>query len=322
MNTLRVTFAAALAITAHLAAATDLPGPLVTPQWLAEHAAEVTILDVRDNLESFSTAPVVDTDKKTGKKTLTELGGHVPGALLVDFSKVRADRTIDGRQVKAMLPDKAYFEKLMRDSGVSKGKPIVIVYPGQTVEELDEAARTYWSLKYYGQDSMAILDGGVTGWIDAGKEISTEAAKHGDGDWQANAERKELLAESSDVAKAADAKVQLVDARPLSFFLGLQKKPVVLAAGHIGGAVNFPSDVLAITSSSGTHFLTAEQYHAVLKNINVQEQAPSITYCNTGHLASGPWFVMSEVLGNKNVKLYDGSMHEWTLENQPVVGLR
>ena len=24
----------------------------------------------------------------------------------------------------------------------------------------------------------------------------------------------------------------------------------------------------------------------------------------------GPWFVLSEVLGNKKAKLYDGSMHE------------
>jgi 3-mercaptopyruvate sulfurtransferase SseA len=27
------------------------------------------------------------------------------------------------------------------------------------------------------------------------------------------------------------------------------------------------------------------------------------------------------VLGNKQVKLYDGSMHEWALENRPVVGM-
>ena len=36
------------------------------------------------------------------------------------------------------------------------------------------------------------------------------------------------------------------------------------------------------------------------------------SYCNTGHWASVNWFVISEVMGKDNVKLYDGSMVEWT----------
>jgi thiosulfate/3-mercaptopyruvate sulfurtransferase len=37
-----------------------------------------------------------------------------------------------------------------------------------------------------------------------------------------------------------------------------------------------------------------------------------VSYCNTGHWAATNWFVMSEVLGLDNVRLYDGSMVEWT----------
>ena len=36
-----------------------------------------------------------------------------------------------------------------------------------------------------------------------------------------------------------------------------------------------------------------------------------ILYCDTGRLASGWWFYLSEVLGYKNVKMYDGSSQEW-----------
>jgi len=36
-----------------------------------------------------------------------------------------------------------------------------------------------------------------------------------------------------------------------------------------------------------------------------------ITYCDTGVLATHGWFVMSELLGYKNVKVYDGSMREY-----------
>ena len=54
------------------------------------------------------------------------------------------------------------------------------------------------------------------------------------------------------------------------------------------------------------------------KASGVDPQASTITYCNTGHLASSAWFVLSEVLGNKQTRLYDGSMHEWTLEKRAV----
>ena len=64
--------------------------------------------------------------------------------------------------------------------------------------------------------------------------------------------------------------------------------------------------------------LPAATYRDVFKASGVDPQGPAITYCNTGHLASGAWFVMSEVLGNKQTKLYDGSMHEWTLEKRPL----
>jgi thiosulfate/3-mercaptopyruvate sulfurtransferase len=326
MNALRIvgTTAVGLTISALVTSwawAAQLPGPLVTSAWLAQHPNEVTILDVRDDLASFKTPPQFDTDRTSGKKTLTELGGHIPGALLIDFAKVRVERVVDGRPMKAMLPDRTYFENLMRDAGVVKDKPIIISMPGQSVEDLDEAARAYWTLKVYGQSAVAILDGGVAGWINAGQPVSLEDSSHQRGNWQASELHKEWVADSEEVAVAAESKVQLVDARPLPYYIGLQKKPIVKVAGHIAGAVDFPTDVASVAVGSETHFLTADQYKAVFNRIGLQEHAPSITYCNTGHLAAGAWFVMSEVLGNPRVKLYDGSMQRWTLENRPVIGL-
>ena len=55
--------------------------------------------------------------------------------------------------------------------------------------------------------------------------------------------------------------------------------------------------------------------------MGISSQQPTIAYCNTGHLASGAWFVMSEMVGNPNTRLYDGSMHQWTLEKRPTVAV-
>ena len=102
-------------------AAVTLPGPLVTPQWLNQHRSEVNIVAVRANPASFTAAPTFSTHD--GKKTLARFGGHIPGAMLLDFGKARVPRMVDGRQIKWLLPDRADFQKLMREVGVKAGRP-------------------------------------------------------------------------------------------------------------------------------------------------------------------------------------------------------
>jgi len=68
-------------------------------------------------------------------------------------------------------------------------------------------------------------------------------------------------------------------------------------------------------------FLGAPQYAKVMGAVGIAPKAGAITYCNTGHMAAGAWFVLSEIMGLADVRLYDGSMHEWTTLGRPVVGL-
>jgi thiosulfate/3-mercaptopyruvate sulfurtransferase len=309
-----------LSIAAAAVHAAGVPGPVVDVAWLHDHLAEVTVIDVRDEPESFTGAPTYQTDPKTGARVLAKAGGHIPGARLVDFGKIRVDREIGGKAIKAMLPDRDYFENLMRAAGVPQVKPLVITMPGETIDQVDMATRLYWSLKYYGSDDLAILDGGNAAWLAAGYDISTDPPTAVSGDWSATAERKDLLADSTDVLTALKTKkFQLVDARPVPQFLGLSKKPIVLAAGHIPGAKNLPTDAVTRANGLSQHFLSAADYRGVMTALGINPRAATITYCNTGHLASGAWFVMSEILGNRHVRLYDGSMTEWTTENHPVV---
>ncbi len=297
-----------------------VPGPLVTPAWLQQHQAEVNVLDVREDTASFTKAPTFTTE--SGKKTLAGFGGHVPGALLLDFAKVRTSRMIDGREIKWMLPTQADFQALMRSVGVQDGRPTVIVSDGTSAGDLDMAARVYWSMKVYGDNNLAILDGGTAAWLAAGYPVSTDAAKPAAGNWVAKAENRKLFADSTDVAKAAAQGRQLVDARPLPFYIGLERKPIVLAAGHIKGAEDFPPEVRAVKRDGSMRFLSRADYATVFKHLGVNSHKPTITYCNTGHLASGAWFVLHEIMQNPGVAVYDGSMYEWTTEKRPVVGLQ
>ena len=46
----------------------------------------------------------------------------------------------------------------------------------------------------------------------------------------------------------------------------------------------------------------------------VPTSGDQITFCNTGHWASLGWFVSSEIMGNKQTRMYDGSMVEWSAD--------
>lgn len=298
--------------------ALQVPGPVVDGEWLAKNKAEVTVLDVRPSQKSFTVAPQFETDKKTGKKFLVELGGHIADAIPVDNKKVRVDREIGGNKVKSMIPERADFEKLVRSWGVQAGRPIVIVSAGLEPIDFNDAARLYWQFKVYGEDNMAVFNGGTAGWIAEGREVSTAPAKVSEGSWVAKADRTaELMATSADVENAMNAKsVQLIDARDNATYLGLSKSSSVSGYGHLQGAKNVPTTLMSTEGGDASRLRAAPTYRDVFTMSGVDVQAPAIAYCNTGHQASGTWFVLSEVLGNKQAKLYDGSMHQWTLEKR------
>ena len=303
------------------ALALNVPGPVVDGEWLAKNRAEVTVLDVRANPKTYAVAPEFETDKKTGKKFLVELGGHIDGAVLVDNKKVRVDRTINGLKLKSMIPERADFEKLVRSWGVQDGKPIVIVSAGMEPLDFNDAARLFWQFKVYGEDNIAVLNGGTAGWIAEGREVNTAAVKAAEGNWAAKADRSaDLMATSEDLVKAqADKSAQLIDARDDAHYLGLSRSSSTSANGHAAGAKNVFTGLMSTQGGDAAKLMAADTYRDIFKLSGLDAQAPAITYCNTGHQASGTWFVLSQIVGNKNVKLYDGSMHQWTLEKRPTV---
>ena len=100
----------------------------------------------------------------------------------------------------------------------------------------------------------------------------------------------------------------LVDSRPESFFTGLEKHRGVAAFGHIPGAVSVPHS-RAFTADF--RLKPRAELEAAFAAIG---KGPAIAYCNTGHWAATDWFVLSEVLGLKDTRLYDGSMLEYAPE--------
>ena len=108
--------------------------------------------------------------------------------------------------------------------------------------------------------------------------------------------------------KAGDA--ALIDARPAEFFNGDTRHVAAGVPGTLQGAVNVEHDKWFAPGTST--FLNTEQAQKVAAASPIDPAKETVSFCNTGHWAATNWFAMSEVLGQKNVKLYPGSMVEWS----------
>ncbi|UKJ72881.1 sulfurtransferase [Azospirillum brasilense] len=267
---------------------TDSHRPLVDSAWLkgALDRPDLVVLDMR-------TPP---------------LGGFIPGSIHSDYAKAGWRATVDG--VPGLLPDAAVLEGLIGGLGIGNGDHVVLVASGLSAADMGNATRVYWTFKTLGHDRVSVLDGGFAAWTDAGNPVATTAAARPAATFTA-APREDLRAPLPVVAAAvAGGAVPLLDARSAEQFEGKAKSPQARVPGTLPGALPFDSS--SFYSAAEKRFLPTDAVKALAERAGTGDA--TITFCNTGHLASVSWFALSEVAGIDGVRLYDGSMSEWTAD--------
>ncbi len=269
--------------------------PLVDAEWVKANAGQekIVLLDIRDKIAE------------------TDLGAnpYIEGAVVAPYSTAGWRTELNG--VPGMLPPVEQVAKLIGDLGIDADDHVVIVPWGTDSSEFGGATRIYWTFKYLGHDEVSILDGGWRQYDAAGGARSAEPAKAEPVAFEYEL-REELLATTAEVAEALQAGMTLVDGRPAEQFEGKSKSPVVRIEGTIPGAVNIEHSDLY--SAEYALFARAETVKMLSEAVGLAADEKNIAFCNTGHWASVAWFGLSEVLGNKNTSMYDGSMAEWTAD--------
>ena len=280
----------------------------------AAHAASsfgplVSASDLSDNLEKFS--PII-LDIRGDEYS----DGHIDGAVSAPYALFRGPDDNPGQ-----ILDEQILEERFEALGLETDSPIVIVVEGKSDTDFGAAARVYWTLKSTGFSDLSILNGGVEAWKMAGLPLDkagtvpspTELDITFSNQWTADTE--EVLA-----ATRGDVDALLVDARPDEFFQGRKAHPAAAKPGTLPGAENF----------SHTRFFSAENSvisddidrNSLRSQLGVTEGQEVVSFCNTGHWAATNWFAMSEIAGIEDVKLYPGSMVEYSnegyeMENSP-----
>jgi thiosulfate/3-mercaptopyruvate sulfurtransferase len=286
-------------------AAASSVSPLVSPQWLKEHLTDpaIVVLDIRSAID--------------GGGAEAYAKGHIPGAVHSDYDK--AGWRVTRSNVPFMLPSVAQLEKLIGETGIDEDSYVIIVPAGVHATDFGSAARVYWTLKVAGHPAVSILDGGFAAWqAQPGFPIETRINPPSPKIFTVSLDEK-LIASGTDVDAASKSeRGALLDARPASFFAGKEKAPAAKAYGHIPGALNL--DSATFYDSAGNRLRPKAELEAIAATV---PSGPVASYCNTGHWAATNWFVLSELLGRKEVRLYDGSMVEWTAdERRPVASSR
>jgi thiosulfate/3-mercaptopyruvate sulfurtransferase len=277
--------------------AVELPGPLVSSEWLVQNQDEILVIDVRNDPTSFVE------------------GTHIIGAVQLDFKKARGTQTERGAEISDVNIPADQFASLMRSVGLDNDEPVVLTHRGRSPDDAGYAAYVYWQLKYYGHDKVAILDGGTTKWIADGREAWADIDAITPGTFEVRKTRPELLATTADIERMMNERSgNLLDARPFSFFIGLDKRDSVAKAGHIPGATLFSFD--SNFRADGT-FRAKEDLAKAANAVGLSPSRATAAYCNTGHVSAISWFVLHELLGYSNVTLYDGSMHAWAKHDLP-----
>jgi len=292
-TSLRLAASLALALVLAAPAAAADEQPLVSAAWLNGHQrdANLVVLDIRSAIDS--------------SKPETFAQGHIPGAVHSDYDK--AGWRVTRNNVPFMVPTTPELEKLIGDLGIDESSHVVVVPAGVNVLDFGSAARTYWTLKYAGVDNVSILDGGLAAWKAAGYALDSGAHAPSPAIFTAIINNN-ILALAPDVEKIEqNGGATLVDARPVSFFLGKEKAPASAAYGHIPGALNIDS---AQFYDPATNRLKPKAELAAIAG--ELPAGATVAYCNTGHWAATDWFVLHELLGHKQARLYAGSMVEWT----------
>ncbi|MBM6592984.1 sulfurtransferase [Microvirga pudoricolor] len=232
--------------------------------------------------------------------------GHVPGAVNSGYES-------EGWRIQAaggqgMLPGPEHLSALFGRLGMRPEHHVVLVTAGEGASDLAAAARVYWTLKIARHRGVSVLDGGFRAWSeDASRPVETGPSEPRPAIRYPVGYDESLRSDLEATMRALEQGVVFVDARARAHYEGRDRAGSVKAAGHIPGALSY--DYAHNVDRTTARLLSIEK---LAERFAALGDGPVISYCNTGHTAALNWFVLSEVLGRPHVRLFDGSMSQWT----------
>lgn len=224
--------------------------------------------------------------------------GHIPGAVFLDWTAEFIEQGLPPRL--ADVSDEAGTRASLERLGIDEGDLVVLYDDYHNML----AGRIWWALRYWGFESVRVLDGGWSGWKVKGLPQSTEtslAASNG----SAQPKRQDRWRLDLDRFLAARTSACVLDARGPVSYAGDPEDP---RTGHIPGALHVPYSSM-LDPDSGC-FLDDDALRRVFEEAAPDWQSrPIIASCGSGYSATVLMLAL-EKLGMAST-LFDGSVAVW-----------
>jgi thiosulfate/3-mercaptopyruvate sulfurtransferase len=247
------------------------------------------------------------------------LEAHIPGAVHADLDKNLSARhgvpgahgviTTSGADAPASggrhpLPNRNKFSMWLSQIGFAHEMQAVVYDRNGGMY----CGRLWWMLKWMGHANVAVLDGGLKAWQDAGGAITHgEEPAHFQSTFIAGEPLVRLVAADDIASRLGQPGQTLIDARAPARFRG-EVEPLDPVAGHIPGALNRP---FSENFDASGKFKSAEELRSEFESL-LAGKAPAgvVHHCGSGVTAL-PNLLAMEIAGLGTAALYAGSWSDW-----------
>jgi thiosulfate/3-mercaptopyruvate sulfurtransferase len=275
--------------------------PLVSATTLVRHLNDAY-------LRVFDATVVLDRPPEGGPYTVRSgrpayEREHIVGAAFADIPGELSDAHAP---FPFTLPDPAVFAHAAGRLGIGPGTHVV----AYSQDEPMWATRLWWQLRFFGFDSVSVLDGGLPAWRASGLPVESGQAHYEPTEFAARP-REEWLARRADVEMlVADGGASLVNALRPEVFRG-EGPSSYSRPGRIPGSVNVPWTTLIDPDTN--RFRTPGELRQAFAAAGMPGPQPIVAYCGGGISATVDLFALA-LLGYQDARLYDGSLTEWTYD--------
>ena len=265
---------------------------LVDPEWLVAHSNDpnVCLIEIaglgQDNLQAYN-------------------AGHVPGAHPWKWKDMLWETHMRD------FPSPEEFARRLGAAGIDN--ETTVVFYGEGVQF---GIYAWWVFRYCGHENVRILDGARYQWAEEGRPLVTDVPPPRPAKIYkpvARVENMRILRD--DVLRSLEQpQTLLLDGRSPEEYrgerVGATGGPDVgaMCYGRIPGAHHLFFDNLLNSDKS---LRSRDELKSLVAKCGAEPEKDIIVYCRLSHRATVLYFALTQIVGLKRVKVYDGSWTEW-----------
>jgi len=238
---------------------------------------------------------------------------HIVGAL----NLWRTDIEDTSYPYSGIMASKTQIESLFGQLGITTDDTI-IVYDDNG---LCEASRLWWILQNYDFKNIKLLHGGISEWKSNNGQVATQIPKVNTAVFKLTKHPKmQYYVSKEQVSDALNSNVVILDTRTSEEFSGKRQKKGATKAGRIPNSIHIDW-AETINYNGNKHLKSLKELEIIYSELNIKKNDSIIVYCHSGVRSAHTTFVLTQLLGYKHVKNYDGSWTEWSYFNDlPING--